>query len=711
MLRASLGFLAAPARLAGTAGLTLLAIGCPSDSTPVTEDTSSTGTSEGSSSGGSTTIDPDSSTTDDATTVDPDSSSSGDASSSSSSGPGFDGCGDGDIDDGELCDGDNLDGRDCASEDFVDGVLACNADCTLDTSGCNYACGDGDVQGDEQCEADDLDGATCITQGFEGGNLDCNADCTFDVTGCENYTCGDDLRAGPEVCDGIDLDGEDCLSQGFDSGALTCAADCSAFDTTGCFVCGDGVINGDEVCDGDDLGGENCVSLGADGGVLGCNADCTFDVAECTGCGNGDQDPGEACDGNDFGGVTCAGLGFDGGQPTCTAECTLDDVSCLGLHTFCTAPAAAIGPGAGALTQSTIPVAGLAGAVIDLDVIVDATHTAVGDLDIDVRHVDTDLSVSLADDQCGANDDIDATFDQDAANPPACGATPTISGAVLPLGDLEAYVGTVGPGNGTWELSVVDQVAGNGGTLDQWCVAITTGSDCATPFAAPSFDAVVTFPDAPLLNGTRMTIAFDGANYWSTGGGSADGDVLASHDLDGALLAYYQPNLDLRSAFTKGDSVGPVFLRAYGSPQITVQNAPGVYANDVTLVGGVLDDQSAVVWDEANEEFVAHFAGNVSRWDAAGASIGNVALSGWGVDVVGENAYPQDRGVAAACGYYLTYFNGTLSAWDADGNRVATTTLSGAGVSFDSYFSYSFAQGLFFVNDGPGLSWRGYDVL
>jgi hypothetical protein len=114
-------------------------------------------------------------------------------------------------------------------------------------------------------------------------------------------------------------------------------------------------------------------------------------------------------------------------------------------------------------------------------VVVDASHTRVSDLDIDVRHVGSDLSVSLADDQCAAAADVDATFDQDAAAPPDCIEPVAIEGNVLPLGDLDGYVEmpAVGPGNGTWELSVVDQVATEGGTLNQWCVGITTGNlDC-----------------------------------------------------------------------------------------------------------------------------------------------------------------------------------------------------------------------------------------
>lgn len=473
MYRASSGWLA----LCAVMSLPLVT-GCPQDAAPVGDGTT-TGTSDPTSEG-STSIDPDSSTSVDpvtTTTVDPDTSSSTGGSSEEST-TGFVGCGDGvvDLQADEVCDGDNLDGRDCLSEDYAGGVLACNADCTLDTSGCLYECGDGDVQGDEQCEGNDLDGGTCMTQGFDGGDLACNADCTYDTAGCENYVCGDGLQAGPEVCDGADLDGETCQSLGFDSGTVTCVADCTAFDTSECFVCGDGVIDPGEVCDGGQLAGATCVSEGLDGGAISCASDCTLDLSECVGCGNGDADPGEECDGEDFDGVTCLSLGFEGGQPLCSAQCTISDVSCAGLHTFCTSPASAIGPGVGS-TVSSIPVAGLAGALRDIEVFVDAGHTRVSDLDIDVRHVEANVSVSLADDQCGAASDVFATFDQGAAALPDCAPPIAIEGNVLPLGNLDGYLdnAAVGSGNGTWELTIADQLAGEGGTLDEWCVALTTG--------------------------------------------------------------------------------------------------------------------------------------------------------------------------------------------------------------------------------------------
>ena len=44
------------------------------------------------------------------------------------------------------------------------------------------------------------------------------------------------------------------------------------------------------------------------------------------------------------------------------------------------------------------------------------------------------------------------------------------------------------------------------------------------------------------------------------------------------------------------------------------------------------------------------------------------------------------------------------------GNLAGTTTLNLAGNSFDSYFSFSYANGMVWVDDASGGMWRGYDV-
>jgi subtilisin-like proprotein convertase family protein len=337
-------------------------------------------------------------------------------------------------------------------------------------------CGNGAIDAGEDCDGDDLGGADCVGQGFDDGTLACDA-CAFDTAACVDFSCGNDDIEGKELCDGIDLGGATCVTEGFLAGSLGCLANCSDYDTSACLVslCGNGAIEVGEVCDGAALGGQSCANLGYDGGTLVCADDCsTVETAACFACGDGVANGNEDCDGGDLDGATCGGLGYDSGTPSCAANCTVSPAGCFSAATsvFCAVSGAPIGPATGTLTQSNIAVAGLVGAVVDVDVSLAGTHTWIGDLQLDVRYVPVNLSVNLADAQCGSADDFDATFDEDAVALPVCGV-PAFSGDLIPLGNLDAYVGVAGSGNGTWELSVLDQAAGDGGVLDQWCVEIT----------------------------------------------------------------------------------------------------------------------------------------------------------------------------------------------------------------------------------------------
>ncbi len=495
----------------------LLVTGCPDDGTSAdgtsTESSGASESPEGSSSG----VDPDTSAGPSSTTVDPDSSSSTDPGESTG-----DPCGDGGIDGDEECDGAELVGRSCESLGFPGGLLTCTPECTLDTSEClPSVCGDGEIHVPEECDGEALDTEDCVSQGFDDGELGCDVDCTFDTSACVTFGCGNDVVEGDELCDGADLDGADCGSQGLDGGILACAASCRAFDTAGCYVCGDGELNVNEDCEGD-IGGATCVGLGFDGGVLACGNDCQYDTSGCFGCGDGVLGGDEICDGSDFGALGCTSQGFDGGAATCAADCgTISYDSCFGLHQFCSDSAAAIGPAAGTLTVDTIDVAGLAGSISDVDVIVDGTHTAVGHLEMSVRYVETDTAVVLADEQCGTADNFDATFDQSAAAPPACGA-PAFSGNVLPLGDLDAFASGETDGNGTWELTILDQTNGDGGTLAQWCVAITTAASSGSLVTVRTGDGMLRALDPETLEFTDIgplgvefdfgEVAWDGAS-------------------------------------------------------------------------------------------------------------------------------------------------------------------------------------------------------
>ncbi len=235
------------------------------------------------------------------------------------------GCGNGVLEQGEYCD-DGANNSDTLAD-------ACRMNCTL------AACGDGVVDGSEQCDGPALDGMDCTDFGSSTGVLACNFDCTFDSSDC-TY-CGNDvaqgtdpLDAGYETCDGTDFRGETCASLGHVWGDLTCV-DCQ-LDESLCrdvaSVCGNGLAEDLEECDLFDLGSETCVSLGEgySGGDLACDtANCVYDRSGCAICGNGTVEAGEVCDdGNTADDMTCSA--------NCQMACGPGLAQCNGnVSTYC----------------------------------------------------------------------------------------------------------------------------------------------------------------------------------------------------------------------------------------------------------------------------------------------------------------------------------------------------------------------------------------
>lgn len=400
-------------------------------------------------------------------------------------------CGNAVIDDGEECDGDDLgEVADCVALDgtiYMGGALSCAKDCTYNVRLCEViTCGDDMVDGADTCDGTDLAGEDCVSQGFDEGTLACEAGCAaFDTTGCA-YVCGDDGIDPGETCDGADLGGTDCVAQGFDGGTLACAVDCGTYDTAGCFSCGDDTVNGAEVCDGADLAGEDCVSQGfAGGGTLGCALDCGgYDTSMCVAdfCGDGIINGDEVCDGAELGAADCTTEGFLGGTVSCNDDCTaVNTDSCFDAEaTVCSTPALPVGPDFGTLTTDTLTVVTTGLAIVDVDVFTDITHTFAADLEMSVRYVAPDVTVELMNDQCGGDDDVLVTFDQDAAAGLDCLLPSPVGqgGNVLPEGDLDTAL--LGDGGGTWELNITDDAGGDGGTLNEWCV--TTRTNSTAPF-------------------------------------------------------------------------------------------------------------------------------------------------------------------------------------------------------------------------------------
>ncbi|GMU66161.1 MAG: hypothetical protein AMXMBFR36_24350 [Acidobacteriota bacterium] len=151
----------------------------------------------------------------------------------------------------------------------------------------------------------------------------------------------------------------------------------------------------------------------------------------------------------------------------------------------CSAPALAIPDNNPTGVTDTITIDPGSEFITDLDVLIQATHTWVGDLAFTLTHVDTGTSVTLIDRPgvpATANgcpgDDVDVTVDDEGADPAIeiqCSNLPAITGsaqggdptgAVLAAVDGELFAGD-------WTLTVADHVGADIGTLDFWCLQAT----------------------------------------------------------------------------------------------------------------------------------------------------------------------------------------------------------------------------------------------
>jgi subtilisin-like proprotein convertase family protein len=124
------------------------------------------------------------------------------------------------------------------------------------------------------------------------------------------------------------------------------------------------------------------------------------------------------------------------------------------------------GSGTSGTTTSTLTIgAGDGGTIADVNVLdLIGTHTYMDDLDIFVESP-TATSVQLREQACGALEDFDLNYDDQAApGPPPC--PPTDGGTYQPDSPLAAFDGE--DSTGTWTLSIIDNFTGDVGQLDSW---------------------------------------------------------------------------------------------------------------------------------------------------------------------------------------------------------------------------------------------------
>ncbi len=117
------------------------------------------------------------------------------------------------------------------------------------------------------------------------------------------------------------------------------------------------------------------------------------------------------------------------------------------------------------------------GNITDLDISVKISHTYPGDLDLQLSNGTTSVTLGsrLGGSSCGV-DNIDVTFDDEAATPVSCGTSPPgISGIKKPANPLAAFDGASVAAN--WTLKAIDRAGADTGTIDGFCLMPTVPGD------------------------------------------------------------------------------------------------------------------------------------------------------------------------------------------------------------------------------------------
>jgi len=228
----------------------------------------------------------------------------------------------------------------------------------------------------------------------------------------------------------------------------------------------------------------------------------------------------------------------------------------------------------------------------DLDVVIDITHSYIGDLVIDLESPEG-IVVRLHNRSGGSADNIVQTYDDAGIQPDGPGL----------LADFNSTLAM-----GTWILRVSDQAGGDSGTLNSWALRLGPATaGCVIPELIYSF---------PLDADPGWTVEGLWAFGQPTGGGSYGGDPTSGHT--GANV--YGFNLD-------GDYTNSMPQYFLTTPAIDCAQLTFVELRFWRWLG-------AIVYDRANVEVSADGAAWTPVWaHYSEGSIGDVAWSQQSMDI------------------------------------------------------------------------------
>jgi subtilisin-like proprotein convertase family protein/uncharacterized protein YvpB len=146
--------------------------------------------------------------------------------------------------------------------------------------------------------------------------------------------------------------------------------------------------------------------------------------------------------------------------------------------------------------------------IVDIDVMLNISHTWVGDLVVDLTHEDTGEAVKLLNRPgrpdsalgCG-NNNIRAILDDEISSPAEnkCASSPAaISGIYIPNQPLSWFDGLAM--SGSWRINVSDRSASSTGSLNHWCIMASLSENPEPPAPTPPPDD---FPSSRIISGVR----------------------------------------------------------------------------------------------------------------------------------------------------------------------------------------------------------------
>ena len=164
--------------------------------------------------------------------------------------------------------------------------------------------------------------------------------------------------------------------------------------------------------------------------------------------------------------------------------------------------------------------------VTDINVVsLTGPHTWINDLVFTLQSP-VGTQVVLFDQICNNQNDFDVGFD-DQATPGPLPCPPVGGGIYVPEDSLAFYIGE-NP-NGTWVLTVDDEVNNDGGSLDTWGLEVCTAPP--VPCIAPN-SLVVTASADTICNGTSVTLTISGnlnsATDWQVYEDSCGGIIVGT---------------------------------------------------------------------------------------------------------------------------------------------------------------------------------------